>query len=432
MSRTTKVALLAGASALTLTGASFADNPTEDRISELEATVATLKAELAGDNNWLTEQRADEIRGLVHDVLADADTRASLLQSGMSAGYDDGFMVGSADGAFSMRINGQMQARYIWNQTDSMGTDGDRNGFENSRTKLMFSGNVGGPEWMYYVEGDFSRSGGGFGLDDAWIGYDVGNGWKVVLGQYKVPLQREFLVHSSNQLAIERSNVSYLSNGGRTQGIMFDYGSDQFHFMGSWNDGAAGANTPWSTFDTEYAITARIEALLSGNWDQFTTFTSPMGSEQGVMVGGGIHYQKGEYGTVAGPETETTIVTGDVSFEFDGANIFASVNYTDTDTGAATDPSPLGFVVQGGYYFTDTIEGYLRYEYNDPDATAVEDLSLITVGFNAYYTDNVKFSADFGYGLEAVTGSSDITGWRDDVGTDDGQWVIRTQMQLVF
>ena len=42
MSRTTKVALLAGASALTLTGASFADNPTEDRISELEAQRRTL------------------------------------------------------------------------------------------------------------------------------------------------------------------------------------------------------------------------------------------------------------------------------------------------------------------------------------------------------------------------------------------------------
>src|SRR5262245_21772649 len=30
-------------------------------------------------DNWLTEKRADEIRGLVQDVLADADSRASLL-----------------------------------------------------------------------------------------------------------------------------------------------------------------------------------------------------------------------------------------------------------------------------------------------------------------------------------------------------------------
>jgi hypothetical protein len=31
---------------------------------------------------WLTEQRAAEIRGIVTDVLADADTRSSLQGSG--------------------------------------------------------------------------------------------------------------------------------------------------------------------------------------------------------------------------------------------------------------------------------------------------------------------------------------------------------------
>ena len=54
---------------------------------------------LKGDN-WMTEERAEEVRSLVRDVLADADTRASLLQSGMTAGYDDGFMIGSTDGNF--------------------------------------------------------------------------------------------------------------------------------------------------------------------------------------------------------------------------------------------------------------------------------------------------------------------------------------------
>ncbi|MCH7546675.1 MAG: hypothetical protein IID30_09780, partial [Planctomycetes bacterium] len=37
-------------------------------------------------DNWLTEHRAEEIRILVQDVLADADTRSSLLQDGLIAG----------------------------------------------------------------------------------------------------------------------------------------------------------------------------------------------------------------------------------------------------------------------------------------------------------------------------------------------------------
>ena len=75
---TKRIGLVVGAAALTVTGGSFADT-TEGvsdsaRIAELEAKVARLTA--SQSDSWLTEQRADEIRGLVQDVLADADTRA--------------------------------------------------------------------------------------------------------------------------------------------------------------------------------------------------------------------------------------------------------------------------------------------------------------------------------------------------------------------
>ncbi|MHC4422317.1 MAG: hypothetical protein ACYS1E_17205, partial [Planctomycetota bacterium] len=62
-----------------------------DLIEELRAEVAELRSTVAQmqanqNEDWLTEQRADEIRGLVQDVLADADTRASLMQDGITAG----------------------------------------------------------------------------------------------------------------------------------------------------------------------------------------------------------------------------------------------------------------------------------------------------------------------------------------------------------
>ncbi len=81
-----------------------------DRLLAAEARITELEAP-EGDS-WMTEQRAAEIRGLVHDVLADADTRASLLQSGVTAGYQDGFMIGSADGNWLLTIrDGQPEAR---------------------------------------------------------------------------------------------------------------------------------------------------------------------------------------------------------------------------------------------------------------------------------------------------------------------------------
>ena len=45
-------------------------------VQELRSEVADLKN--ATSNNWLNEQRADEIRNLVHDVLSDADNRTNL------------------------------------------------------------------------------------------------------------------------------------------------------------------------------------------------------------------------------------------------------------------------------------------------------------------------------------------------------------------
>ena len=53
-------------------------------VTDLQKQVDTLKSQT--DENWLTQQRADQIKGLVQDVLADADTRASLLQGGAMAG----------------------------------------------------------------------------------------------------------------------------------------------------------------------------------------------------------------------------------------------------------------------------------------------------------------------------------------------------------
>src|SRR5690606_11994218 len=155
MSRTTRVGLLAGAAALTLTGVSNATpasegTSNEELIKQLTARIAALEADRGQER--LTEQRAAEIRSLVHDVLADADTRASLLQGGMTAGYDNGFVLSSTDGNWLLRTNFLMQQRFIWNNRDGDGVDGDVWGFENPRSKFILTGHVVNPDWFYRVD----------------------------------------------------------------------------------------------------------------------------------------------------------------------------------------------------------------------------------------------------------------------------------------
>ena len=55
--------------------------------------IDVLRAETQQD--WMTEQRAEQIKELVQDVLADADTRASLMGNGLMAGWSDGFFLAS-------------------------------------------------------------------------------------------------------------------------------------------------------------------------------------------------------------------------------------------------------------------------------------------------------------------------------------------------
>ena len=121
MQRKIKTAALVGALATGFAGNAWAE---DNRIAQLEAQVAQLQAQAQGD--WLTEARADEVRGLVQDVLADADTRATLLQEGMLAGISDSgkIFLQSADGQFSINIGGQIQFRYLFNFEDDRDTTG--------------------------------------------------------------------------------------------------------------------------------------------------------------------------------------------------------------------------------------------------------------------------------------------------------------------
>jgi phosphate-selective porin OprO and OprP len=179
MSRMTRVGLLAGATALTVTGVSVASPAVEGNDEALRAEIQRLSArvaELEGRNtdNWLTEKRTDEIRGIVHDVLADADTRASLLGSGMAAGYDNGFTVSSADGNYMLRINGQLQTRWVYNYqtTAEQMAIRHRSGFENTRTKLWFSGHIVNPQWQYYIDRQSMTAKVAATLMDAYLSYD--------------------------------------------------------------------------------------------------------------------------------------------------------------------------------------------------------------------------------------------------------------------
>ncbi|MEC8733893.1 MAG: hypothetical protein VXX86_02875, partial [Planctomycetota bacterium] len=161
MIRTT--GLLTGAITLAFTGiagASDNDNASIDalraELNELRAQNNSLVARVdAQDAEWLNEERASEIRGIVQDVLADSQSRTSLQDSGMMAGYKagKGFFLSNQDGSFSLNVSGQLQTRWVLNNNaDPIEIDGDGTvlnrtgaeetnwGFQVRRAKVRFQG----------------------------------------------------------------------------------------------------------------------------------------------------------------------------------------------------------------------------------------------------------------------------------------------------
>lgn len=469
MSLTNRVGLLAGLATLTLAGVGFAGSD-ESNTAALEKQIDLLRQELdqvkaqQGDA-WLTEQRAAEIRSLVQDVLADADTRASLQASGMTAGWDKGFFLASPDGNFRLRIKGQIQVRYMLNDRDNptVGT-GTTSGFELPRVKLKFLGNIFDKSWTYKVQGNFSQnnfgavdgdievpdpldptmsimvpfsagvtgSSGRFVLEDAYIQKDFDNGFYIRGGQFKVPYTREELVSSTTQLLIERSTVNRVFGSGRSQGIEGGWQGDWLRFMVTYNDGDHGANTSFDdpNFNlVDWSFAGRAEFKLAGDWAQFDDMNSWNGDPFGVLIGvAGKGYRRDDGTKVYG-------ATADASIDFGGANLFGYFVWQRTEPDGGEESDAIAFVVQGGIFvIPDKLEPYGRFEWADSDIDGDSDLANLFAGVNWYFSRQAKLSTDFGYAFNEITATwtNPQAGWLLDGPDDDGQWVWRTQFQLLF
>lgn len=391
----------------------------------------------------------DEVRAIVSEMMADAETRSSLLAGAADAGHDGKFFLSSSDGAFRMNIGGQVQFRYVLNFRDDANSDDFDPGFETRRTKVKFDGTVH-ENWKFEILGAFERNGGGMILDTGWISYAWENGWTTGFGQFKGPFLREELVSSTSQLAADRGVVNEIFNQDRSQGIWGEYAEESWKVNLSVNDGFNTDNTGFtSSSEGDYGLTGRVEFLLEGDWKTFKDFTSPVGADFAAMLGGALHWQQGSTPsgsqTNAPGDTDNSLLTYtlDLSLEGDSWNAFGAFvgrHIESRTAGTDSEFDDFGVVVQGGYRFTEDTEAFARWDavFGDDDRGGEDNWHYITVGVNQYYaghaakaTVDVQFALDESDDLASLGGfpNSGI-GLRGD--TEGNEVVIRFQLQLLF
>jgi hypothetical protein len=435
------------------------------------AAVSLSGAAAIADSGAWSSGNADEVRALVSQMLADTESRSSLLQGGGAGGHDGKFFLASSNNNFRLNVSGMVQFRWVLSFRDDglrpdlvtltedpdfegsfPGQDDFDHGFENRRTRLVFDGHVYDPSITYKVQGDFGRSGGTSRLLDAYIGFTMDNGGKLTFGQFKAPFNRERLVSSSMQLAADRSLTNEVLNVDRTQGIMYSQSMDNFRFWASFNDGADARNTGWADDASDFGITARGEFLFAGDWSQFRDFTSEPGAGYAGMVGAAVHFQEGKE---VGDVTANDILawTLDVSFEGNGWGAFGAFTAFNIDPNVpgGTDTDTYGMVLQGSLYFSDNTEGFLRYDHlmldedlwGPGDFGASRDIKTVTLGVNHYmHGHGLKLTADLNWVLDPTTGLFIAGGGGlfgdgfDSIGLggddDEDEIYIRAQLQLLF
>ncbi len=443
-------------------GSCFANDPSNqdlmDRIAELESrdsaqaeTIQGLKRQLDTgayqyEDNWLSETRSEEIRAMVQDVVGDADSRSSLLSEAGNAGWNNGFFLQSADGNFKLRVLGMIEFRHIMSSQDNAPSGPDtQNGFENTRTRIGFKGHVFDPSWSYFI---WTTAGSTNSLLDAWIKKDMGNGFAIQAGQFKLPNWQEWVVSETRQSFIERSVLDARYRSLYSQGVQLYWKNDADNFRAqfAFSDGGQKGNTAWNgnagnalwTGRTEYAFTGRAELKLGdeSTWGQFADFESWTDGTQGFLLGGSLHMQDGEHG-VAGTKNEIVQWSFDVAAEFGGASAFAAVIGTSVDDDASVDRDEFGFLLQGGFFLNDTWELMARYEYGDLDGAGSvgDDLSILTIGINKFWNRHgLKWTTDVGFAFDEVDAAwgGAGRGWRADAAGEDDQIVIRSQLNLLF
>lgn len=438
-------------------------------VAALAIAYAAGTAQPAADNSF----SRDELRSAVAELLADAQTRSSLLATDSTAGYDGKFSLADAAGNYRLNISGFTQTRYTVNVRDrangedgrSFQTGGDdiSPGFAIRRATLRFDGHVIDPALTYAVRASLDNSvvngqdvqavyptdpSAGVSVtttqtadarlifDDVFFRYQFAPTLYVKWGQFKVPFAKEELNSETFSLTADRSVVNAFFTQDRSQGVEVGYEDDAWWLSLAFSDGFRSRNTSFgSSFSrsTDAAFTGRVESVFAGTRDQLKDYTSKIDDGFAANLGAAIHWQTQnddpsitKNGTNTAARNRQTIgYTIDGQIEGSGLTLYAAFlggftrlrNAGTFGAQSSSDLNDFGVVVQGAWRFMENDEVFARWEglFLDDDRALSDrhNFSFVTAGWNHYFAGHAaKLTID---ATMATNHTADLTkaasGW---------------------
>lgn len=443
--------LMAGALLMGVPGVANAETTELEQMraemAQMRAEMAQLKAESKGD--WMSDARRAEIDGMIADVFADANSRATLLQEGALAGIDEKgkIFLQSSDGSFNINFSGQIQTRYIWNSNDDR-ADESLSGFQSRRMKFGMKGSVGdgwGYKLVFATERNSGSGGGNTFTEDAYITKKLNDNFSILVGTNKLPFARQEIISSTRQLSVDRSLTTEFFTLNRSDQATLIYKSDDFVGHLALSDGGNADFTGFAAdASNDFAVTARGEWKVMGdNWKEAGNEFGGV-DEDHLFLAGAVHYEVAD--NSATPESGLAW-TAEALYKTGAWAFSAAVFGNHTDNGAAVDTDQYGLYVQGGYDLGNDWDVFARWETIDDDDNAgagTEEIQAVTFGANHHFSSKVKFTGDIVWIYAGDNPSADgnfLNGGELSSGLglssagfsdNEDQISLRLQLQLLF
>ncbi len=360
----------------------------------------------------------DRARAQAAEAAADALTRASHRDADGLGGYRDGFFLSDAAGDNSLHLGGFAQVRYLASvrrvEAPLVSEQRLTSGFQVQNVIVRAFGSIGSPDLRYRVEAGFG-SDGQVEVEEAILGWENEEGWEVEFGQLRPHLSREHYLEPECGLAVERSQTGRYFSPHLPQGIEASRTSQTVRFFAGLTDGLGGpggagsGNTPFDSPDeADVALHARVEWMFAGSdWKRFDQHSSWRSTPSYAgLLGAAVAWQTfGGTGATPSPAPKGSEVRATIDASVQGtgwnATIALLANHLDPDGSSARDD--LGLLVQGGYFVSDQVEVFARYDALRLDSdsmrvpAASRTLNFATVGLNWFPIRDsraVRFTAD--------------------------------------
>ena len=445
MMKRTISAFLAATFGLCATAA-WADQPgsasdMQQQLQQLQQQVKELKAQRAAP-----AYTSGDVDATVDSVLHDSARRSQLLAEtgGFMGGWmDNHFTIRSEDGNYSMSPGVIFQFRDITTYSQnggSTGGDNTDNGFEVRRLRFILEGTAITKNLSYRFQWNTDRATGNLFNEEAYVQYKFADNFAIKVGQYKEFIYHEQSVPITRQLAVDRSLLNEVFNGGESyvQGVdlLWDNNSN-LHADIAFTDGYNSLNTdfqdpPANPFD--FGIHGRVEWLVCGKDFKAYNSLTAMGSKSGdfVVLGAGADYSQNGDMSVIHHNADVQWNTGPLAVY--AAYVGLYTDFGNGAVGAAASSYDYGFVVQAGYMLNTQWEAFARYDFFhlDNQAAGSEDqFHEAVLGVNYYlHGYNARITLDAGWLPNGSPNSQ--TGIGVLANNGENEFFIRGQLQLVL